>query len=131
MAKIKLQRKPRLEINEVIIESQVQENMSKDEYMALFNKKSSDAASLSFAIEDAKARLRQMGNLESTPELEELAKKLKLAAKINERGELMDKLQEMETTYSRLREEVKALEGLHTQLKALQGMQEAKKDADL
>jgi len=123
MAKIKLQRHPKLEINEVVIESTVQERMDKDEYVGLYNKKAGDATALKWAIEDAKNRLKKMDEVEATPELIEFAKKLKQASIIKDRDEMREKLQEMETTVVRLNEEVKSLQAVYDKIRTIQDTQ--------
>ena len=117
MADVNLKRNARLEGDHAIIESEVVEQLDKDEYMALFIKKSKDAMSLDYAIKDAKHRLEQLKDIKDDPEIQKLKEMLINAEKLRERDELKEKLKEMEKTLARFKIEVEAMKPVYNQLK--------------
>jgi len=122
MGKIKIDRKPELVNNEVIIKSNVLEHFELAEYEQLYTEKAKNTNALDFAIRNAKQRLEKLGESEKRaedlkPDKKVLLEMSRLALELQELDTLKEKLKEMEIRYDRYKIELESLKPVYNKIK--------------
>ena len=117
MIESEVKRTSKLENGNVVIESEAREVLSVDKFKEQYGRFNSELAGLDNTITVLKNKLKELAEFEATPEIVELAKKLKVASKIVERDELKEKLKKFEKQYAT---DYKALQNLAKTYKELE-----------
>jgi len=109
MPQIKITRKPKIQKGKITIESEVFEELSRDEYIKMFNDKSKDFNDLKFTIEEGKRQLIELSKVKETIELKKLKEQLILAEKLKRKEALIENLKLMEIKANLMEKELKEL----------------------
>ena len=94
----------------IIVDSVVYEKMTKEEYKAMYNHRYRQLSEMNDAIAQGKAQLSTIPEVEETPELVELAEKLKDAQNLNRRKKLISDLQDLEIDRGKAMEQLEKLQ---------------------
>lgn len=121
MPKMNMTRKPQIQGNNITIESEVFEELSKEEYIRMYNNKSKDYNELTVTIEEGKRQLEEFAKIEETKELKKLKEQLILADKLKRKDGLIENLKMMEIKAELMEKELKELSPIITKLH-LQGL---------
>jgi len=116
MVKVDLTRKPKIEGNNIIIDSDVKETMSEQEFKQMYTRKSNEFQQVQQQIQQSRNELMLLKDVEETPELIEFAKKIELAEKLNSKNKLQKEIQEQEVGFARLNKEMQELNPVAQQL---------------
>ncbi len=100
----------------ITILSEVFEELSKEEYLRMYNNKSKEFNELSVTIEEGKRQLEEFAKIEETKELKKLKEQLILAEKLKRKESLMENLKVMEIKSALMEKELKELSPIITEL---------------
>lgn len=90
----------------ITIKSDVNEEVTPQEFMQVYNQKSQELYQLKDTVNQGRAQLKELDQVKETEELKELKEKLILAEKLKRRDEIKGQLREMEKRLETLEKEL-------------------------
>lgn len=110
-------RKPQIQGNKITISSEVFEELSKVEYIRMFNTKSRDFGELISTLEDNKRQLEGLSKIKETKELKKLKEQLVLAEKLKQKDTIIETIKQLEIRHEIIEKELKELSPIITALR--------------
>jgi len=120
MSEVEVNRKAKIQNNKIEIKSNVDEVLSKEEFLEMYGRKSQEVMEIRDAVTQGRAQLQELLKVKSTPEAEKLKERLVLAEKLKKRDELQKNLRDIEKTLQTKEKEMEAFNSV------IQELQQAK-----